>query len=61
MKTRALPPSITDALKLHDPAAEVAAVADYLRHLLKDMHGGEWRLQIDHEHQFVLLARRSLA
>lgn len=48
---KAIGAGITDAAAIeHD----VTRVVDSM----KAVHGGNWRIQIDHEHHFVLIVRR---
>ncbi|WP_432346644.1 hypothetical protein WMC41_00585 [Shinella yambaruensis] len=37
--------------------AEVEAAAKCLADAMERAHGGRWRIQIEHEHQFVTVAR----
>jgi len=59
----ALPPSITKALApTNDLAAEVEYRARQLVEAMRAVHGGEWRVQIDHDLHLVIVAptRKSL-
>lgn len=38
--------------------AEVRAAAEYLSGAMQRIHGGNWRIQIEHEDLFVMIARR---
>lgn len=40
-----------------DLAAEVEQAARYLSELLKEIHGGDWRINVNHESCFVLVSR----
>lgn len=35
---------------------QIEAVAKHLSDLMKDVHGGEWRVQIEHQHNFIMVA-----
>lgn len=37
-------------------AAEVQQVADYLAELMRGIHGYEWRILIDHQVRFIMIA-----
>ena len=38
--------------------AEVRAAAEYLAEAMQRIHGGEWNIDIEHEHRFVMIAQR---
>lgn len=38
--------------------AEVEAAAKRLADAMERAHGGSWRIQIEHENEFVMVARR---
>lgn len=54
----ALPDSLTSALRLR-PDQTIAAAAGFIREQMQDLHGGHWRIQIDHEDGLVIIARRA--
>ena len=37
---------------------EVRAVAEYLAELMRGIHGGDWRIQIDHDIEFIFILPR---
>lgn len=37
-------------------AAEVQQVADYLAGLMRSIHGYEWKILIDHQVRFIMIA-----
>ncbi len=39
-------------------AAEIQQVADYLAELMREFHGCKYSIQIDHQVQFILIARK---
>lgn len=39
--------------------AEVCAAAEYLADAMRRIHGGSWRIQIDHEVRFVMIVDRN--
>ncbi|RWM76684.1 MAG: hypothetical protein EOR81_21770 [Mesorhizobium sp.] len=39
-------------------AAEIERHAASIASAMAAVHGGNWRIQIDHEHHFVLIVRR---
>lgn len=52
-------PSLTKAAVSAAAAiAEVQAAAEYLAAAMERIHGGEWRVAINHEGEFVTVARR---
>jgi hypothetical protein len=59
LSPRALPPCLQKlALTGRNAADEVQAVASYLAELMRDIHGGDWRIQIEHEHELIVIASR---
>lgn len=59
-QTPTLPRAITKALEPagNALAADVERLTRQLQKALQTIHGGEWRLLIDHEHQIVMVAAR---
>lgn len=57
MKTSILPTSIT-ALLQPNLIDEAQAMADELAVLMARLHGGKWRVQLDHSARFVLVVAR---
>ncbi|MGB3814040.1 MAG: hypothetical protein WA950_12515 [Shinella sp.] len=54
----AIHPSIAQAVLSATVAqAEVRAAADYLAEAMKRIHGGNWRVSIDHMSQLVTISR----
>jgi hypothetical protein len=41
-----------------DPDRRLRVAVRHVATLMKEIHGGDWRIQIDHEHGFVLVAPR---
>ncbi len=39
--------------------AEINAAAEYLAEAMKRLHGGNWRIQIDHEDALVVICQRA--
>lgn len=37
-------------------AEEIQQVADYLADLMRGVHGGDWRVAVNHEARFVMVA-----
>ena len=37
---------------------EVRAAAEYLMELMRNIHGGAWRVQIDHDVELIVIVRR---
>ncbi|WP_313611008.1 hypothetical protein [Rhizobium sp.] len=40
-----------------DLLAEVEQVANYLADLMQEIHGGDWRISVNHENCFAMVAR----
>lgn len=55
-----LPRAITKALEPNGNAlaADVERLTRQLQKAMQTIHGGEWRVQIEHEHQFVMVVAR---
>lgn len=52
-----LPPSLSSQVSTGKVAAdEVKQVADYLAELLRDIHGGTFRVDVDHQARYVMIA-----
>lgn len=41
-----------------DLRKSVGVMAKVLSEVLSDMHGGNWQIQINHEHAYVLIVQR---
>ncbi len=58
-KTSSVHPMIaTAAANAGIRMAQIEAVANHLADLMRQAHGGRWRVQIEHEHGFVMVAER---
>jgi hypothetical protein len=56
---RAINTLLTDAVEIADRAkARLAHTANALARQMQEMHGGDWRVEIDHQAGFVLVAPR---
>ncbi|CAK7258669.1 protein of unknown function [Shinella sp. WSC3-e] len=54
----AIPASLASQLLTSSLAAdEVTSVANYLAELMQGLHGGQWRVSINHDSCFVCIAR----
>lgn len=52
-----LPSSLSSQLLNGITAAEeIQQVADYLAGLMREVHGGDWRVSVNHENRFVMIA-----
>lgn len=40
-----------------EPDRRVRLAAQHLADLMQELHGGRWRIQIEHEHGFAVAAR----
>lgn len=61
MKTRpAIHPSLVRAtIGAMAEEAEVRIAAQYLAEVMRDIHGGNWKIDICHEHQFIMIVNRA--
>lgn len=59
MSTKTLPTSLTVQFANADiRMVQIEAVAKHLAILMEEVHGGSWRVQIDHENEFLMVAKR---
>lgn len=58
MKPRAIPKSLTDALQPKADFKLVAQLAAEMAEAMRLIHGGAWRILIDHETHFVVVRQR---
>lgn len=58
MSTAVLPASITKALERQPLAIRADRLAKALAETMATIHGGEFRIQLDHEHVFVMVVQR---
>ncbi|NSX87647.1 hypothetical protein G6L86_18750 [Agrobacterium tumefaciens] len=61
MKTApALHPSIIKAsLAANAAEIDVQAAAEYLADAMARIHGGKWKIDVSHEHHFILIVNRA--
>ncbi|QRY69104.1 hypothetical protein JVX98_12800 [Ensifer sp. PDNC004] len=50
---------IKAAVSASGAMAEINAAAEYLAEAMKRIHGGSWRIQVDHDDALVVICRRS--
>lgn len=46
---------LASGIWLKDPAQRIERDAASIASAMRSIHGGEWRIEIDHQHQLVLI------
>ncbi|UXS31344.1 hypothetical protein FY152_04245 [Agrobacterium tumefaciens] len=58
--TPALHPSLVKAtLAANAAEMDVQAAAEYLADAMARIHGGKWKIDVSHEHHFILIVNRA--